>query len=56
MAYPSIDIGANPLPIMEVFVSDREVEPNIAPLYQGLPLGALSTSQTFFLRCQEASL
>jgi hypothetical protein len=50
------DIGANPLPVMEVFVSDHDVEPDIPPLYQGLPIGWLSTSQTFFLRCQVPSL
>jgi hypothetical protein len=50
------DIGANPLPVMQVFVSDREVEPDIQPPFQGLPQGALTTSQTFFLRCQDPSL
>ena len=50
------DIGANPLPVMEVFVSDRDVEPTIQPPFQGLPQGGLSTSQTFFLRCQDPSL
>jgi hypothetical protein len=50
------DIGANPLPVMQVFVSDRDVEPDIQPPFQGLPQGALATSQTFFLRCQDPSL
>ncbi|HUS27175.1 MAG TPA: hypothetical protein VMZ53_01665 [Kofleriaceae bacterium] len=50
------DIGANPLPVMQVFVSDADVEPNIQPPFQGLPPGRLSTSLTFFLRCQDPSL
>lgn len=50
------DIGANPLPIMQVFVFDREVQSDIPPLYQGMPPGGLSTSETFFLRCQDPSL
>ena len=49
------DIGANPLPIMQGFVFDREPQPDIPPRYQGLPPGGLSTSQTFFLRCQDPS-
>jgi hypothetical protein len=50
------DVGADPLPIMQVFVFDREVLQDIPPLYQGMPPGGLSTSQTFFLRCQEPSI
>jgi hypothetical protein len=50
------DIGANPLPVMEVFVSDLDVQAAIEPPFQGIPPGSLSTSQTFFLRCQEPSL
>jgi len=50
------DIGANPLPIMQVFVFDAEVEPDIQPPFQGVPPGRLSTSMTFFLRCQDPSL
>jgi len=50
------DVGADPLPIMQVFVFDREVQSDIPPLYQGMPPGGLSTSQTFFLRCQEPSI
>jgi hypothetical protein len=50
------DIGANPLPIMQVFVFDREPEPDIQPPFQGMPPGGLSTSMTFFLRCQDPSL
>jgi hypothetical protein len=50
------DIGANPLPIMQVFVFDGDVEPDIQPPFQGIPTGRLSTSQTFFLRCQDPSL
>jgi hypothetical protein len=52
----SADIGANPLPIMQVFVFDRTIEPDISPPFQGMAADGLKTSQTFFLRCQDPSL
>lgn len=49
------DIGkTNPVPVMQVYVFDREVLDSGEPLYQKMPPGGLYASQTFFLRCQEA--
>lgn len=49
------DVGADPLPILQVFVFDRKYEQDLPPLYQGMAPGGLSSSMTFFLRCQEPS-
>jgi hypothetical protein len=49
------DVGADPLPIMQVFVSDLDPLPDQLPLYQAMPPGGLSTTQTFFLHCQDPS-
>lgn len=49
------DVGADPLPVMQVFVFDREVLSDQLPLYQAMPPGGLSTAQTFFLHCQDPS-
>jgi hypothetical protein len=42
--------------VMQVLVFDRQVLDTGEPLHQAMPPGGLSTSRTFFLRCQEASL
>lgn len=49
------NVGQTPPPLLQVFVFDRDYEPALPPLYQGVAPGGLSASQTFFLRCQEAS-
>lgn len=45
------DIGADPLPLLQVHVFDRQVLDNVEPLYQAMVPGGLSASQTVFLRC-----
>jgi hypothetical protein len=50
------DVGADPLPLLQVFVFDRKYEPDIPPLFQGIAPSGLSSSQTFFLRCQDPSI
>lgn len=45
------EVGADPLPLLQVYVFDRQVLDNIEPLYQAMGPGGLSASQTFFLRC-----
>lgn len=48
------NIGQDPLPLLQVFVFDRDYDPDASPLFQGVASDGLSASQTFFLRCQEA--
>jgi len=48
------EVGADPLPLLQVYVFDREVIRDLEPPYQGMPPGGLSASQTFFLRCVAA--
>lgn len=47
----SAEVGADPLPLLQVYVFDRQPLDNVEPLYQALAPGGLSVSQTFFLRC-----
>jgi hypothetical protein len=49
------EVGADPdkPPLLQVFVFDRKYEQDIPPLYQGMAPGGLSSSMTFFLRCQD---
>ncbi len=42
--------------LLQVLVFDREPIDNGRPLFQAMPPDGLSTSRTFFLRCQESSL
>jgi hypothetical protein len=48
------DVGQQRL--MQVLVFDRQVLDTGEPLYQAMAPGGLSTSRTYFLRCQEASI
>ena len=48
------DIGQQRL--MQVLVFDREVLDTGEPLYQRMAPGGISTSRTYFLRCQERSI
>jgi hypothetical protein len=52
----TVDVGADPLPLLQVFVFDRDYEADIPPAYMGMAPSGLSSSQTFFLRCQEPSI
>ena len=49
------DVGADPLPLLQVFVFDRDYAADIPPAFMGMAPGGLSSSLTFFLRCQEPS-
>jgi len=49
------EVGADPLPLLQVYVFDREVLNNVEPLYQSMPQGGLSASQAFLLRCLAAT-
>lgn len=52
----TVDVGADPLPLLQVFVFDRPYEADLPPAFMGMAPGGLSSSQTFFLRCQEPSI
>ncbi len=48
------DVGQQRL--MQVLVFDRQVLDTGAPTFQAMPPGGLTTSRTFFLRCQERNI
>ena len=47
------DVGADPLPLLQVFVFDRDYVSDIPPAFMGMAPGGLSSSLTYFLRCQD---
>jgi hypothetical protein len=46
------EIGADPLPVLQIYIFDREVLDIGEPLYQRVVPGGLYATQTFFLRCE----